>query len=459
MISETASRLSQHFNHSLERSSLHPFMKIRDHLPLFMVVLLHVALALVFAQITPYRSSGILLHQGKQMAPDIGAPDERQHANYVQHLKDGKGLPVFDPKAADLNETYQSHQPPLYYLIAAGYSSALGVRDVRDQSAKVKVRSLNAFIGGAGVAGVYCLCLWAFGRRDWAVTAAAIAALLPMNLALSGAVSNDPLLMALCSWTLAVAMRGVAQGWTLKLAITAGALLGLALLTKTSALALVLPCLVAIAWPKACERKAVLVVSAVAATLLLVGGWWLRSINLYGDPFALSAFNEAFQNTAQAGPFIEQLGAFGYWTGINDYGLGVGWWTLRSLLGVFGYMDIFLPSTIYGVFILLLAVGFGGWLWWARTEGKEVSRQNVVLAMFLGVVVLLYIRFNAQYFQAQARYLLPAISVLSTGLTIGFFKLTAKRPIVGWAVIVGWLVISLALAITILPDEFAKRLV
>ncbi|MER3495655.1 MAG: hypothetical protein C4320_01830, partial [Armatimonadota bacterium] len=88
-------------------------------------MLVHAALALQFARITPFRQSGILLSQrdpatGRpQRVLDVGAPDERQHLNYVAHLADGKGFPVFDPKAPDLAESYQSHQPPLAYAIYA----------------------------------------------------------------------------------------------------------------------------------------------------------------------------------------------------------------------------------------------------------------------------------------------------------------------------------------------------
>ncbi|MEJ5169517.1 MAG: hypothetical protein WHU10_00875, partial [Fimbriimonadales bacterium] len=91
------------------------------------LVALHAILAIGYASLTPYRAAGRILLQGHAPAQDIGAPDERQHANYVQRLLDGGGLPVFDPKDPNLYETYQSHQPPLYYVLAAGWCRALGI--------------------------------------------------------------------------------------------------------------------------------------------------------------------------------------------------------------------------------------------------------------------------------------------------------------------------------------------
>ena len=131
------------------------------------LVAAHVLLALVYAARTPYRQSGVILGMGRAPANDIGAPDERQHANYIQHLLDGKGFPVFDPEDPELYESYQSHQPPLYYLLAAGWAKATGVADVSLPSAAMRLRALSSIFGGATVVGVFFLCLWAPSWRCW----------------------------------------------------------------------------------------------------------------------------------------------------------------------------------------------------------------------------------------------------------------------------------------------------
>ena len=202
------------------------------------VALVHLLLACYYASITPYRTPGILLGQrgpdgGPAKIPDVGAPDERQHANYVLHLLDGKGFPVLDPKDPNLGENYQSHQPPLFYLLEAGWTKITSA-DIESSSDGLKVRSLNALIGAVTVVGVFFVGLWGFKREDVGVIAATFAALLPMNCALSGSLSNDPLLYCLVTWTLAFCAKGIREGWDLKLAIATGVATGLAIITKTT---------------------------------------------------------------------------------------------------------------------------------------------------------------------------------------------------------------------------------
>ena len=243
------------------------------------IALLHLMLAVWFARVTPYRTTGIVLSSGKASALDIGAPDERQHANYVQHVLDGKGFPVLDPTDKNgLYESYQSHQPPLYYLLAAGYTKISGATPTSSDEG-TRLRYLNALIGALGVVGAFALA-WVTTRREAiAVVTAAFVALLPMNLALSGAVSNDPLLITLSVWGLTLLMVNVIEGWTTRGVILTGVLIGLACLTKTTALALI-PVLFASLMVR---RSVPQVAAAFGVTLLLAGGWWLRNQSLYGE--------------------------------------------------------------------------------------------------------------------------------------------------------------------------------
>src|SRR5688572_11199607 len=156
---------------------------MKDNRFLWVIVALHLGLAVAYAAITPYRQGGRLHFQGGAYAADIGAPDERQHVNYVAHLVQGKGFPVFNPKDPGLYESYQSHQPPLYYLIAAGVGKIVGASDFEDLLHGRDLRFLNALIGSLGIGGVYFFVWWGFRNQAAALAAAAFAALLPMNVA------------------------------------------------------------------------------------------------------------------------------------------------------------------------------------------------------------------------------------------------------------------------------------
>jgi 4-amino-4-deoxy-L-arabinose transferase-like glycosyltransferase len=429
--------------------------------PLMLLLLLYAILALRLAAVTPYRQAGVLLHQRSQGAslavPDVGAPDERQHANYIAHLREGKGFPVLVPGSPDLGETYQSHQPPLYYLLAAGWSRLVGA-DPTDPEAGFRLRLLNILVGAGTVVGVFMACLWGLGPgRGEAVglAASAVAALMPMVLALNAAVGNDPLLYLLCTWTVAICLGAVRTGWTAKGPVLAGVLAGLAMLTKTSALAL-LPTIALALWlSPAPERGAGMhpkvraLLLAFVPFLVLAAPWWMRNNALYGDPLAMRAFNAAFVGSPQAAAFVAAFGPWGYWVEM------VGWWTLRSFFGAFGYMDIFLPVPVYAVATGIALVLAGAWIWqWARGPKEERAFHRVVLA-FLVVVGLLFVQFNMTYFQGQARYLYPAIASIAIVFGVGAVRLVGRWA---WAVLAGLLLALDLYVAAILPGEFERRM-
>ena len=425
-------------------------------------------LCLMFAWDTPYRQAGHLLYQrgpdGQHAKiSDIGAPDERQHANYVAHIREGKGLPVLKPGSTDLYETYQAHQPPLYYLLAAGWSSLLGADPTSpDQGTGLKLRSLNALIGLSTLLGVYVGARVLLQNDNTAMAATAVC-LLPMNLALHGALSNDPLLIALCTWSVTGLILGIRTGFSLKIVLIVGLSTGLALLTKTTALAL-FP-VIALGLLAGRNRDWRVWVGCLALPVALAMPLWLRNLGLYGDPFALKAFNEAFVGSPQASAFIEGFGPWAYWANF------VLWWTARSLIGVFGYMDIFMleqvSRTTSGVFynlaacllILILVIGLVQF----RNMSREDSRLKVAMVPVLAlpvIVALLFVRFNLQYFQGQGRYLYPALAPVAWLLAAGVASPQDKSP-AGLVRAIVWSLVLLSvslLAWSELGPAFAIRL-
>jgi 4-amino-4-deoxy-L-arabinose transferase-like glycosyltransferase len=439
---------------------------------LALILLLHFGLALAYAASTPYRTAGAVLIN-PSLERDIGAPDERQHANYVAHLLAGRGFPVFVPGAPDLYETYQSHQPPLYYMAASGWARLLGVTTVEDPGAGLRLRALNALVGTGTVLFAYLLGFWGFRRVEVGLGAAAFAGLLPMMAALSGAISNDPLLILVCTAVLALCARGLREGWDWPLSVSVGILLGLGFLTKTSSLALVPAVALAALYPG--KRRAAWKMAGAAAliALAIASPWWVRNTRLYGDPLAIGAFNQAFVGTAQKEFMVREVVVrqspnapeTAYW---RDW---VGWWTFRSFYGVFGYMDVWLtetgtpatgprsPNVLYRLLLGFTAVAFLGWLWaFFAKEWRGDLPVRLMNLIFAAAVLALFVRFNMQYFQAQGRYLLPAIGPVACGVSVGLLQLARLRGAVPVAIVVVLLLAINAYALIRLPDEFATRI-
>lgn len=407
------------------------------------ILLVYCVLAGLYATMTPYRASGVLLNQRDASGhlakiPDIGAPDERQHANYIRHLMDGEGFPVLKPGSADLGETYQSHQPPAYYLLASAWSGALGANPVTEADG-LKVRLLSIAIGALTVLGVYCAGLWGYGRVDVALAGTAIMGLMPMFIALNASVSNDGLLFCICTWTLALLGRALREKWSLAFGLLVGLLIGAGILTKTTAVALLPTAFLAI---YLAHRKKAVPVSIWAVTLVLplviAAPWLLRNQSLYGDPLAMGVFKEAFVGSAKREQMIEMLSAMHRARQESDAGVPMeywtqwfGWWTLRSFFGVFGYMDVFLSPFFYAAMSVLMAVlAFG----WAGAVGKKDFNKpfNVVCLVFTLIIFALFLQFNLTYFQAQARYLYPAVCAVALGCGWGLCNWLGKRSGGAW---------------------------
>ncbi|MCX7800283.1 MAG: glycosyltransferase family 39 protein [Fimbriimonadales bacterium] len=409
---------------------------------------LHAILAAGYALLTPYRTAGRVLMQGNAPALDIGAPDERQHANYVQRLLEGSGLPVFNPEDPNLYESYQSHQPPLYYALAAGWSRLVGLASAVDPEAGFRLRLLNVLIGSLGVWGLFLAGRWLTMDDRTGLMAAAIGGLLPMGCALSGAVSNDPLLIALCTFSLAFQIRATSERAGRYDLWWAALFAGLAMLTKTSGVAL-LPGLALAAWwsgRRRPEKRGWL--RALGPALLAVAvvlPWWIRNSLLYGDPLAARAFQQAFTGAMQASQGMERVGVAGYWLEVVK-----GTWC--SFVGVFGYWDIWLDPRLYAASALAAALGLAASLVRLRLERPA----GLWVAAVFGVCVLaLFVRFNLQYFQAQGRYLHPAIAAFAVWIAFGATSPRARLWPLGVAALA-----LLALnvhALRSLPAEFKIR--
>lgn len=402
-------------------------------------------LAIGYASVTPYRTGGVLLMQGRAPAADIGAPDERQHVNYIVSLRTTGELPVLRPSEPNFYETYQAHQPPLYYALMAPLATP---GDPNAQNG-IALRFPNALIGAVTVAGLFMLGLWSSGRRLYGFGLASIA-FLPGFLMLHGAVTNDPLLICFITWSLAWCARAVAlpDAEAKRAVLIAAILAGLGCATKSSGL-LLLPIVGLVGLWRL--KSTPLAWVRLLPLVLIPAPLWVRNTSLYGDPLGLKVFESAFQGSAKASMFIDALGAQTYWT------QWVAWWTARSGVGVFGYMDVFLPDGVYRVAFAGVLVAAIGWMV-ALRRGEQNPIPKVVtlmLAGFFALVLLTFLRFNSVFFQAQFRYLFPAIASLGLFFGVG----AARWGRIGALALMTSLIALNLFTLSWLPGEFARRVV
>lgn len=375
---------------------------------LAVILTVHVLLSLTYWHYIPYGAS----------------PDEGPHGKYVQALSESHRLPVF--KVTD-RQGYEAHQPPLYYTLGVPFY-LLGQKVGMDQPAEM-VRLLSVILGALSILVVYYAMASAFPQmEDLALGAAGFAALLPTHVILAASVSNDPLMELVFGLGLLILARIIVHGLTWMRSIALGAVLGIGLITKSTCV-LLFPIAVTCYW-LAVRRwqfgasRFFAHLTAAAAIGLLIGGWWLvRNQLLYGDPLAVSQFERAFAHTPKPEFFLDRG------CSIPSYVALVGMWTFASFWGVFGHMNIFMPTWLY----ILLGVVSGAAMIASCCQLKQLTKSDVsrrILAIYAVTVVLTiaaFVEFNIHFFQAQGRYLYPAIVPLSLWWTLGMRGLLPAR--------------------------------
>jgi len=420
------------------------------------------------------------------VTPIFEASDELWHYPFVKHLADGNSLPVQDANV-DQPWRQEGSQPPLYYALSAlatfwidtsdayegdqpllwynphvdnGLLTADGNTNLIVHSQQEAfpwhgtalavhlIRFLSVLLGAATVLLTYLLALEIFpGREDLALGAAAVNAFTPMFLFISGAVNNDNLVAPLCSLALLMMVKISNiqypisnRHWLLAIRYwVLGFVLGLAALTKESALGLFPLALLAVAvrvWHQHRDaplpRRFGLIIghcSLVILPALAVSGWWYwRNWRLYGDPLGLNVFLDILGRRHPPATLRQLWG--------ERVGFAMSYW------GLFGGVNVPLDAWAYRLLNFLALVAAIGVITFLirklirdRLQPKvsPLAPQSwgelgaVLLLAWPTVVFVSLIRWALQTWSSQGRLVFSAISALSILLFLGLSQLVPRR--------------------------------
>lgn len=416
--------------------------------------------------------------------PSFEAPDENSHYEYAQHLANARAMPL-SPALATARGLPQTASvvlvmhPPLYYALLATALVATGCDDTvfgpllnpsfGDATSPsrhlhflhgqpparllVGLRLVSVLLGALTIWLVHRLARACCpGQPRVADLAAVLVACLPMWSFLHGVLHNDVLASTLsCATTLALVRVLQAERPTWGHTLGLGLLLGAALLTKLTCLFL-LPLAGVALLPvlrrehRAGRLRALAGKLAVAGVLAFaVAGWWyVRNVQLYGEPLAMSAHEQLFP------PLPPEL-RWPYFSGSAPWPDSVPSFlptVFTSLFGCFGWFSLPPHPALVSVGAGIAAVALLG-LVRGRFDRDRAGavRHGWLLLTAAALVFAAAAQFNWKTPQPQARFLFPAIGPAAVLLAAGLVRASAMLPHRRWllllppltaAVVFGW---------------------
>ncbi|MCS7088513.1 MAG: glycosyltransferase family 39 protein [Thermoflexales bacterium] len=409
------------------------------------IVLAHFGLALVYGFFTP----------------PWEAHDETGHYAYVREVLRTRALP--NALGAEKALFDQSHQPPLYYLLAAALTAwtpeddaqpqpnpfafdgtnRRGVRLMLRQQGEAfpwrgtflalhATRVVSALLTAATVWSVGAAANGLFGSGSVAaLLATALAAFNPQVLFMGAMVNNDAMVALVGALVLGVVVRLTIQPAQRRWALALGVGVGLGLLTKNNAFALV----------------------GFATLALLLVGWWqqwhwralaLRLALMLGAAGLTSApwfvtnwlrYGRLLVDRNPSNPIIlapTSVIGEGVATSIRDAWLPQLFAnTFRTFWGKFGWGNVGFPDWSYDLLAVMSVVGVLGCMWGAARADRGLRVRLMLLVLLCASVMVLPL-YRALFFQdpglMPGRYLMPAL-----GGFVGLLGFGLSQVLVGAA--------------------------
>ena len=289
--------------------------------------------------------------------------------------------------------------------------------------------------------GYFCLRLGhsLFRRRSSALLLAATVCALPQVLFLGMYENCDALSLCAVSAMLAFAAEGQNNAWEMRTCAALSLAFSAALLSYYSVYGWILAVgvffLVCASTDGRIEDKLRFFarrIALMACVCLLLAGWFfLRNAWLHGgDPFGMAAEGRSREAMRAQGVSLYDYGSaradgvslLRFLRRDRFYWLKI---TVRSFFGMFGYMDLPMPRTVYRLYYALTGLGFVWFLAVLLRQKPKLREMPLFLTMTAGCAITFLLHLWQSYardFQPQGRY------IITLSLWLGYmFAFAADR--------------------------------
>jgi 4-amino-4-deoxy-L-arabinose transferase-like glycosyltransferase len=360
------------------------------------------------------------------------APDEPMHLDYIRILSTEARFPTFE-------ETHQTQQPPLYYLLMVPFyrlGSSFG-----PTGGGHAVRIVSALLGLLTLGAVWLAARVAFpNRRRVALLALGCAALWPAFQYAGGCVNNDALatlLYGVWVWQTALLLR---DGLKPRRAVMVGLVCSAALLTKETGFVLAFLSFVtcAAAVVGALRRRRAAPWAGLGWFLLcaavLPGAWFARNLSVYGQltPHANPQKMSDYQLVGSLIEYPEWRSAFvrtTFSTGKESLrGLWAPFWIARIL-----EVESVTPALeVMWVMVPVALTCFVGLVWFLGLRAPDPTTARAFAWLLIAAVVLLFlgvlrytILIDPTALRA-GRYMATAVPALALLAAVGLDRLLGR---------------------------------
>jgi 4-amino-4-deoxy-L-arabinose transferase-like glycosyltransferase len=175
-----------------------------------------------------------------------------------------------------------AYRPPLFPLALAGVDAITGTGPDSQSTRWSADRGLEAVLGTIAVALIYLIALELFGATA-ALVAGTIAAIYPTLLLVGSSLLSESLFIPLLLGAVLAGLKARRSARPVRLALVAGALIGLASLTRANGLLLIVPLwfLVWVDRPRMTLRSARVPAAMLAAALVALLPWTIRNVSVF----------------------------------------------------------------------------------------------------------------------------------------------------------------------------------
>lgn len=397
--------------------------------------------------------------------PIYEAPDEPHHWAYARYVHDHKRLPLYTSQLIEAN------QPPLYYFLIAPFAVAsepppyiawidsqgrwlsqapprlFADTDLRKYRPFRVTRLATALLSLAVVFFCYMAGLEATGQPRAGLLTGSLVAFLPQFTFRGTNISNDAMLALASAAATYVLIRLIKRGFTWRIGLIAGALTGITFLSKVNGACMaVLLTLAVLSEAVPWKLRLRYLAFVVGIALITVAPWCIRNQQLYGDPIASKAIERVIAFDVFRKPITSP-----YFITTFPYML------TRSFIGVFGWMNVWLPERLYKLFAAsgLIAIFGLAWVWITRYESR---RLTALLATVPLANLILTIQFNLRFTQPQGRYMFASLCALAVLVCMGLQGLPGWRPGLVYPVVVLLAVVNSAILYAVIVPAYWRKL-